>query len=376
MSADPSAITMRALVARAINQMAVEDVLLDPPKAHEVLVRMRAAGVCHSDLHTLQGQLRATPPLVLGHEGAGVVAAVGADVRHVQVGDPVLVNWIPACDTCPTCRRGLPNLCERLPLTTFQALLPDGTTRLHTQDGIVLKHFLSAATFAEYAVLDGGSVLPMPSSVPFEVAAVIGCAVVTGVGAVLNTAQARPGQSAAVIGCGGVGLSALLGCLLAGCHPVVAVDTTQAKLDFAQSLGATHTLLAGPGVDVAAELKRIVPGGPDVVLDSVGATATIGQALDAARAGGSAVVMGLHGVRTPATINPGALVYQNKRLLGSFFGQARPQVDLPMLVDLFRAGRLPVNRLITQHFTLDDAPAALEALNRGEIEGRAVILFP
>jgi Zn-dependent alcohol dehydrogenase len=370
-----TATPMRALVARAVNQMAVETVLLDAPRPYEVLVRMRAAGVCHSDLHTLQGQLRATPPLVLGHEGAGVVVAAGANVHHVKAGDPVLVNWVPACNECPTCRRGLPNLCERLPLTTFQALLPDGTTRLHTQDGIALKHFLSTATFAEFAVLDGASVLPIPPSVPFEVAAVIGCAVITGVGAVLNTAQARAGQSAAVIGCGGVGLSALLGCLLAGCHPVVAVDTTLAKLDFARSLGATHTLLAGPGVDVAAELKRIVPGGPDMVLDSVGASATIGQALDAARPGGSAVIMGLHGVRTPATINPGSLVYQNKRLLGSFFGQSRPQVDLPMLVELFRAGRLPVDRLITQRFTLDEAPAALAALDRGEVEGRAVILF-
>jgi len=360
-------IQMRAAVVRAVNELNIETVTLDAPKPYEVLVRMQAAGVCHSDLHTLQGQMRATPPLVLGHEGAGIVVAVGAQVQSVKVDDHVLVNWMPNCNHCLQCQRGRPNLCERLGQTTFQALLPDGTTRLHAQDGIALKHHLGAATMAEYAVLDEASVLPIPEDVPFRVAAVIGCAVVTGVGAVINTAEAKAGMSAAVIGCGGVGLSAIMGCVLAGCHPIVAVDTIAAKLDFARGFGATHTVLAGAGVDLVAELRRLVRGGPDIVLDSVGASSTIGQALEAAGPGGSAVVIGLHGVKQPAPINPAALVYQNKRLLGSFFGSAKAMVDLPILVELYRGGRLPVDRLITAEYALDDIQRAFADMEAGTV---------
>jgi len=366
---------MRAAVVPAVNQVAVQTVRLDGPKAGEVLVRIHAAGVCHSDLHTLQGQLRATPPLVLGHEGAGIVEAVGSAVTGFKPGDRVLVNWIPACRECPSCRRGMPSQCARLPNTTFQALLPDGTTRLHANDGTDLKHFLSAATFAEYAVLDASGVVPLPDGVPFDVAALIGCAVVTGAGAVFNTAQAQAGRAAVVIGCGGVGLSALLGCVHAGCAPILAIDTQADKLAFARSLGATHTLLVTPEMDVAAAVRKELGAAPAYAFDSVGAASTIAAALDMVEPGGSAVVMGLHGVRKPATINPASLVYQNKRLLGSFFGQADPAVDLPHLLELQRSGRLPVERLITHRYTLDEVPQALADLDAGRILGRGVVIF-
>lgn len=200
----------RAAVVREINQLTIETVELDAPKANEVRVRVRAAGVCHSDLHNMRGELRLTPPFVLGHEGAGIVEAVGSHVTKVKPGDRILVNWLPADGTCPTCLRGHSNLCERLPRTTFQGLLPDGTSRLKTGDGIQLKHLLSAATMSERIVIDQASAIPFPADVPFEVAAIIGCAVATGVGAVINTARVTAGSSAAVIGCGGVGLSAIL----------------------------------------------------------------------------------------------------------------------------------------------------------------------
>lgn len=366
-------VTMNAAVVRAVNELSIETVVLDSPKDREVLVRMRAAGVCHSDLHTLRGQLRATPPLVLGHEGAGVVEAVGAAVTRVKPGDHVMINWIPSCNSCPTCLRGWPSLCERLVTTTFQALLPDGSRRLSTEDGVSLKHFLGAATMAEFAVLDEAGVIAIPGDVPFDVASVIGCAVVTGVGAVINTAQVRPGSSAAVIGCGGVGLSALLGCRLAGCNPIIAVDVLESKLEFARTLGATHTLLAR-SADVVDGLRALTNGGPNTIFDSVGAPATINQALQAARPAGTAVVMGLHGARQEATISPATLVLQNKRLLGSFFGSARPQVDLPMLVELYRAGRLPVDRLITAHYALDQLPQAFADMESGAV-ARGVIVF-
>lgn len=359
--------SMQAAVVREIGALKIEDVLLDDPHDDEVLVRMMAAGICHSDLHTLHGQMRATPPLVLGHEGAGIVEKVGRNVTRVKPGDHVQVNWMPQCNVCPQCQRGRPNLCEKLGETTFQALLFDGTTRLHAHDGLRLKHHLGAATMAQYAVLNEVGVLPLPADVPFDVAAVIGCAVATGAGAAINTAEAKVGVAAAVIGCGGVGLSAIMGCAASGCYPIIAVDTMLSKLEFARDLGATHTLLVTAGMDVAGALKRFVRGGPDIVIDSVGAGTTISQALDAVIPGGTAVIVGLHEVRKPAAINPASLVYQNKRLLGSYFGGCKPLVDLPMLVGLYRAGRLPVDRLITAHYVLDDLPRAFADMEAGTI---------
>lgn len=365
---------MRAAVVREINQLTIEEVTLDPPKAHEVLVRIRAAGVCHSDLHTYRGELRAMPPLVLGHEGAGVVEAVGSAVSKVKPGDHILVNWVPSCNQCPTCLRGQPNLCERLPSTSLAALLPDGTTRLKTLDGVTLKHYLSAATMAEYAVIDEASAIPIPADVPFEVGALIGCAVVTGAGAVINTAGAQPGSSAAVIGCGGVGLSAIISCVLAGCNPIIAVDVFDSKLDFARKLGATHTVNARQ-VDAIEAMRQLTRLGPDYVFDSVGAAATISQALKAVRPGGAATVMGMHSLKTDVPIPAGPLIAQNKRLLGSFFGSAKPHFDLPRLIDLYRAGRLPVDDLVTKRYPLDEIHQAFHDMEAGHV-ARGVIVFP
>lgn len=364
---------MRAVVTREVGQLGIEEVELDAPKADEVLVRIRAAGVCHSDLHTYRGELRAMPPLVLGHEGAGIVAGIGGDVTRVQVGERVLVNWVPACESCPQCLRGRQNLCQRLGATTFQGLMLDGTTRLRTADGLALKHYLSAATMAEYAVIHEASAIPFPEDVPFEVAAVTGCAVATGVGAVINTAQARAGQGAAVIGCGGVGLSAIMGCRLAGCHPIIAVDVLPGKFAFAQELGATGVVDAGQS-DAVDTLRKMTAGGPEYVFDSVGSGTTISQALQAARPGGTAVIMGLHAVREEVSISSAPLVLGNKRLLGSFVGSIRPRLDLPMLIELYRAGRLPIDKLITKRYALDELPQAFADMQAGRT-ARGVLML-
>jgi Zn-dependent alcohol dehydrogenase len=364
---------VKAVVVREVNSLTVETVTLEPPSAGQVLVRMRAAGVCHSDLHTLRGELRATPPLVLGHEGAGIVEAVGPGVNQVKPGDRVLINWLPACGRCRPCMEGHPNLCERLSSTTFQGRLPDGSSHLQTHDGVVLKHFLSSATMAEYTVVDEAGVISIPDDVPFEVAAVIGCAVLTGVGAVLNTAQARPGRSAAVIGCGGVGLSAVQGCRLAGCHPIIAVDIVDSKLAFARQLGATDVINAR-GTDPVEALRERTGGGPDYVFDSVGAAATIRQALEAVRPAGTAVIIGLHAGLQEIPISPASLVLFNKRLLGSFAGSSRPHVDLPRLVELYRAGRLDLDRLISKRYTLDEVEQAFADMEAGNI-ARGVLVF-
>ena len=367
---------MRAAVTREIGQLAIEEVELDPPKEGEVLVRICSAGVCHSDLHTMRGELRAVPPLVLGHEGAGIVEAVGAGVTSCSPGDRVVVNWLPACETCGTCLGGRHNLCERLAATTFQALLWDGTTRLRTVDGMPLKHFLSAATMAERTVIHESSAVPIPDDVPFDVAAVIGCAVATGVGAVINTARARPGYPAVVIGCGGVGLSALLGCRLAGCSPIVAVDVLDSKLEFATSLGADATLNSVACESASKELRKLTGGGAEYSFDSVGSAATISLALKAVRPGGTATIVGLHAAKEEVPIPAGALVLQNKRLLGSFVGSIRPRLDLPRLLDLYRTGRLPLEGLISRRYPLEGLEQAFADMEAGEVARGVLALAP
>lgn len=364
---------MKAAVARELNQLTVETVDMDEPKADEVLVRIQAAGVCHSDLHTLRGELRARPPIVLGHEGAGIVEAVGADVQRVQPGERVLINWLPSCGQCATCRHGHTSLCETFPSTVFQGLLRDGSSRLHTEDGIQLKHFLSAATMAEYSIVPEAGVVPLPDDVPFDVAAIIGCAVMTGVGAVLNTAQVAPGSSAAVIGCGGIGLNIILGCKLAGCYPIIAVDVMESKLEFARELGATHTV-NGRAEDAVEAMKRLVHNGPEYVFDSVGAPATIAQAVRAAAPYGTATVTGMHDILQPVPTPMDALIFQNKRLLGSFVGSSRPQVDLPKLIELYRGGRLNLDALISRHYKLDEVSQAFADMEAGTV-ARGVLMM-
>ena len=366
----------RAAVSREIGHLAIEEVELAPPKEHEVLVRMCSAGVCHSDLHTLRGELRAVPPLVLGHEGAGIVEAVGIGVTRCKPGDRIVVNWLPACERCPTCLNGRHNLCERLVHTTFKALLIDGTSRLSTRDGIPLKHFLSAATMANHAVIDESSVVPIPDDVPFDIAAVIGCAVATGVGAVMNTARARPGLPAAVIGCGGIGLSALLGCKLAGCNPIIGVDVLASKLEFAKALGADEIINSSTSDDVAKDLRGMTRGGPEYVFDSVGAASTIDLAIKAVRPGGTATIIGLHAAKQAVEIPAGALVLQNKRLLGSFVGSIRPRLDLPNLLGLYLGGRLPLDDLITKRYPLDDLDKAFDDMEAGRIARGVLRLAP
>ncbi len=368
---------IRAAYVPESNRLTVAEVELDPPKEKELLVRIHAAGVCHSDLHTLKGELRTMPPLVLGHEGAGVIEAIGPGVTRFAVGDRILVNWLPACHLCTQCQRGRPNLCERLASTTYQGALIDGTSRLHSVEGASVKQYLSASTMADYAVIPEDGAVHLQEGVPFEVGAIIGCAVITGVGAVINTAKVRPGSSAAVIGCGGIGLSAILGCVVAGCHTIIAVDVFDEKLKFARQLGATHTVNARHEDPVKA-LKAITGGGqgsgPDYTFDSVGSARTIPQALNATGPAGVTTVMGLHSALEDVPISAGQLIFQNKSLLGSFAGSARPDIDLPNLQRLYLAGKLNLDKLITKRYPLDDIALAFEDMEAGKV-ARGVLVF-
>jgi Zn-dependent alcohol dehydrogenase len=360
------ALSMRAVVLREPGvPVSVETVLLEPPHRGEVLVRVAAAGVCHSDVHLADGSLGAGRwPMVLGHEGAGVVTAVGPDTAGVAPGDHVAFCFVPACGECRACRRGRRNLCERASANALAGTLMDGTSRLRSTDGSVLHHGLMVACFAEYAVVPTGGAVVIPEEIPLWQAALLGCGVVTGIGAVSNAAHVDIGDSVCVIGCGGVGLQVIAGARLAGAAPIVAVDRRADKLELARRRGATDVLDAS-AVDVTREVLALTGGGVDHAFEVVGTAATIRQAWEVLRPGGTAVVVGLapRGVEAPI---PAIDFLSEKTIRGSYHGSADMHDFLPGLIALLAAGRLDIVEVISELIELDGVNDALERLRRGE----------
>lgn len=356
---------VKAVVVSQVDSLAVETITLAPPGEDEVLVQNHAAGVCHSDLHTLKGHLRVRPPLVLGHEGAGIVVETGANVSNVNPGDHVVYNWLPACNLCPSCLEGRPNLCNTFPSTILKGVLPNRESRITSQDGNRLKHHLGVATMSEYMVTHAKNVIPCPASLPMASCAIVGCAVITGMGAVWNTAAAQPGRPLAVIGCGGVGLSAIMGAKVAGCSPVIGVDLEASKLEFARRLGADLTLNSST-TDVVEGLKELTQGGPEYIIDTVGAT-TMNTALQAVRPGGTAVIVGMHAFQEDIAISPAQLVANNKRLLGSFVGSSAPYRDIPRVLQMQEAGRLDLDSLVSRTYPLQDVQIAFDDMVAGDV---------
>jgi Zn-dependent alcohol dehydrogenase len=353
--------------------LSVEAAELGGPRAGEVLVELKAAGVCRSDLHPARGEWPVRTPLVLGHEGAGVVREVGEGVADVKVGDRVVFCWAPPCGVCPPCREGRPVLCDRLERTTYRNRLPAGDTLLSAR-GQRVSHYNGTACFADFAVVAEEGVIPVAEDVPFEALATLGCAVVTGVGAVLNAARPAAGSKVAVIGVGGVGLNVLQGARLAGCGRVVALDTRAAPLRLAREFGATDTVEAS-GEKVAEQLKELTDGrGADYVFDTVGAPATLAQALQLARKGGTVVVTGLARLDALASFPLFPFVMQEKRLVGSVYGSGRPARDVPRLVELYREGKLKLTELATRTYKLEEVNDALDALAAAE-GARGIILW-
>ena len=343
----------------------VEEVELAPPRAAEVLVRVAAAGVCHSDVRLADGELGAgRAPMVLGHEGAGVVESVGADVTHVRPGDHVVFSFVPACGACPSCRAGRPNLCEPAGVSGVAGVLMDGSSRLALSDGTPLQHGLMTACFAEYTVVDAAAAVPIPSELPLWQAALLGCGVVTGVGAVRNTAGVGAGESVCVIGCGGVGLHVIAGARLAGADPIVAVDRDREKLELALRRGATHAVDAEDG-DAAAAVRRLTDGGVEHAFEVVGRAETIRLAWDVLRSGATAVVVGLAPKGVEVSL-PAIEFLSEKAIKGCYYGSADVASDLPALVALVAAGSLDVGEVVSHVDDLDGVEAALERLRRGE----------
>jgi len=345
--------------------LSVEGAELGGPRAGEVLVELKAAGVCHSDLHPARGEWPVRTPLVLGHEGAGVVREVGEGVKGVRAGDHVVFCWAPPCGVCPPCREGRPVLCDRLERTTYRNRLPTGDTLLSAR-GQRLAHYNGTACFADFAVVAEEGVIAVPGDVPFEALATLGCAVVTGVGAVLNAARPGAGSKAAVIGAGGVGLNVVQGARLAGCEAIVALDTRPGPLRLAREFGATDVVDAS-GEKVDERVLELTDGrGADYVFDTVGAPATLAQALRLARKGGTVVVTGLARLDALASFPLFPFVMQEKRLVGSLYGSGQPARDVPRLVELYREGRLKLAELATRTYALTDINDALDALAGGE----------
>ncbi len=345
--------------------LSVEAATLDPPGAGEVLVEMCAAGVCHSDLHPARGDWPIKTPVVLGHEGAGVVRAVGPGVSQVSVGDHVVLSWAPACGECPACREGRAVLCDRVEKVTFRNRLPSGAARLHARDRD-LAPFLGAACFADAAIVPESAAIPVDKDIPFQALATVGCAVITGVGAVLNAAAVPPGSRVAVIGCGGVGLNVIQGAVISRCEEIVAVDTKAAPLAIAARFGATVTVDATAG-DVANAVRERTRGrGADYAFDTVGSPATLAAALASTKKGGTVIVTGLSRVDAQGSIAMFPFVMQEKRLIGSVYGSGQPRRDIPGLVALYREGRLKLDELAARRYSLADINQALDALAAGD----------
>ncbi len=367
-------LTMRAAVLHEPRTpLAVEEVLLDPPQAGEVLVRVAAAGVCHSDLHLAEGHLGGRRwPIVLGHEGAGVVEAVGEGVTHVAPGDLVGFCFVPPCGECRYCRAGRFTLCEPAGEASWKATLLDGTTRLRFPDGRLLKHFLCVACFAEYCVVPAASAVPIPAELPLWQAALIGCGVVTGFGAVRNAAGVQPGESVCVVGCGGVGLQVIAAARLAGADPIVAVDLDPAKLVLALGRGATHSV-GGREEGAARRVKEIAGGGVDHAFEVVGRAETIRFAWDVLRPGATAVVVGLAPKTVEASV-PAIEFLSEKNLKGCYYGSGNPVSELGELARLVADGRFEVADVVSHFTDLDGIEEAFERLRRGEGARTIVVL--
>ncbi len=357
--------TIRALVAGEASATAVIDVVAAPVGPNDVRVRIRAAGVCHSDLSMVNGTLAPAFPLILGHEAAGTVVEVGASVTRVAVGDSVVLNWSPSCRECWYCTNGEPWLCERAPGAS--------TPRGSTVDGTTTNVTLGVGALAEEVVIDAGAVIAVPADVPPEQAALLGCAVLTGFGAVRNAARVRAGQSVLVLGLGGVGLSVLLAARHAGAEPVIAVDISPAKEELARSAGATDFVVAD---ETLGKAVRALAGGrgADHAFECVGKAMTINAAWRATRRGGEVTVLGMGRRDDLVQFSALDIFHWARTLRACRYGSADPDIEVPQLAEDVRRGELDLAPLITHRIGLDDAPEAFRRMERGE-GARSVVLF-
>jgi len=364
---------IQAAVLRSAHQpFSIESLDLEPPHAGEVLVRIAATGVCHSDWHIVSGATAHPMPVVPGHEGAGIVEAIGEGVTRVKVGDHVCLNWAPSCGRCFYCLRDRPNLCAAYVESIWAGTMFDGSTRL-TLDGEPVYHFSALACFAEKTVVPEPCCVPISKDVPFEVAALIGCAVSTGIGAVLNTAHVPAGSNVAVFGVGGVGLSIVMGAKLAGAGQIIAIDRSQSKLDTAKAFGATSGLLSKQ--HVIELIQGYTEGrGADFVFEAIGVPEVQELSLHCARPGGVIVLAGISPMGSGTNLPGAVLTRQEKTIMGSYYGTTNPTRDFPLYTDMYQRGKLDLDRLISRTYRLEEINDAYADMLAGTV-ARGVVRF-
>ena len=359
---------MKAAVFRGVGvPLEVEDVEIDEPRAHEIVVRTGASGVCHSDLHYVEGKYTTRTPVVLGHEAAGTIEAVGDQVTYVKPGDHVITCLSVFCGHCERCLEGRMAICLQGDTARGKS---DGP-RLRQGD-TEIKQFLNLSSFAEQMLVSENAAVKIRKDVPFEQLALIGCGATTGLGAALNTAQVKPGSTVAVVGCGGVGLSAIQGAALAGALRIIAVDTVETKLGLAQELGATDVVDASSG-DVVERVMSLTGDGVDYSFEALGTKETTEQCYEMLRAGGTATIIGMIPEGTKIEID-GPSILDERRLQGSNMGSNRFRIDMPRYVEFYRQGRLKLDEMVTQRIGLEDVNSAFEDMNEGHV-ARSVITF-
>jgi len=352
----------------------VWDLDLESPHAGEIKVRMGASGVCHSDLSIQNGTLMGSFPMVLGHEGAGVVEEVGEGVTNVKPGDHIVVSWVPQCGVCYFCQHGQHSLCDSGGVAMVTGGLLDGTTRF-SRNGEPVKQMASSGTFAEQAVIPATSAVKIDDDIPLKVAALVGCGVLTGAGAALNTAHISKGDTIAVVGCGGVGLNVIQGARIAGAEEIIAVDMVESKLQLAKDFGATTTVNASQGDAVSQVMELTGQRGADVAFEVIGLKQTIDQTVMMTRRGGQAILVGVPSmdvmVEVPAFFG---LVLMEKTIKGCWYGSSNVQRDVPRLLDYYRKGELKLDELISRTIKVDDVNDAFDAMKTGEV-ARSVIEY-
>jgi S-(hydroxymethyl)glutathione dehydrogenase/alcohol dehydrogenase len=365
--------TAKAVVCRALNSpVTVESIALESPRRNEVMIKMAAIGVCHSDLSATNGTIKFPLPVILGHEASGVVVEVGEGVTEFAVGDHVVSSFVSMCGKCRYCATGRPQLCEQGARTL--STLPDGTLRTKDAAGNPLNIFSGCGVMAEYATLHADNLVKIRPDMPLRPAALVSCGVMTGVGAVFNTAKVQAGSSVMVMGAGGVGLSAIQAAAIAGAREVIAVDISDDKLALAKQFGATQTINANREENLVRAVKKMTDGGPDYCFECAGVGKLLETAFRAARRGGMAVAVGVPKGDDTVPIRPAMAVFEEKTLTGSYFGSARPREDFPRLMSLYMTKRLKLDELITRTYRIDEAPQAFADLEAGK-NARGVIVI-
>jgi len=360
---------MKAAVMRAFKApLELEDIDISRPGPREVLLRTAATGVCHSDLHVVEAGLPVPPPLVLGHEPAGVVEAVGEQVTHVQPGDHVIGCLSAFCGSCEYCLTGRPNMCGGA-----ATMRPRGSAPRLSRNGEEIRQFAHLSSFAEKMLVHENAVVKIRKDMPLDRAALIGCGVTTGVGAALNTAKVPAGSTCAVIGCGGVGLSAIQGCRIAGASRIIAVDTMGWKLELAKTLGATDGVNA-KDADPVAGVQSLVPGGVDYAFECIGTKQTGAQVIAMVKKGGTAVWVGVVPIGQTVDVPALDVVISGKKIIGSMMGDNRFRVDMPRYVDFYLNGQLKLDEMISARLKLDQVNHAFDEMRKGTA-ARSVIVF-